>query len=131
MGGATMNEAEVLLQKVHAGEMDSEAFMKELMDTTLFMPIYEKHEIAGFAPAEKATPLTLDDEFGEKVLILFTSPDRAKPFVKAYPGYGGGLLTDLKWILEKVGVGYSISINPGDELGIDFEVGSLPGRTVN
>lgn len=71
-------------------------------------------------------PLTLDDDAGNKVLILFTSPDRAKVFVRDFPGYGGWRLAgkEFKWIIEKVGVGYSISISD-HEMGIDLEVGML------
>lgn len=129
MNQPTMNAAEELLLKAHAGELDSEAFIQQLMATTLFMPIYEKHQIGGLQPtaSDQATPLTLDDESGNKVLILFTSPERAKLFVKDFPGYGGGLLAEFKWIIEKVGVGYGIAINPGHELGIDLEVGMLQG----
>ncbi|QLQ32735.1 MAG: SseB family protein [Candidatus Thiothrix singaporensis] len=130
MGGMqAMNETEALLMQAQAGELDSEDFIQQLMAAQLFMPIYEKHQIGGLQPTmgDKATPLTLDDEIGNKVLILFTSPEMAKNFVKDFPGYGGGLLAELKWIIEKVGTGYSISINPDNELGIDLEVGMLQG----
>jgi len=119
------NEAEKLLSKAMAGEIDTAAFMTELMETQIFMPIHDKHEIAGLQSSDKAKPLTLEDETGAKILILFTSPDRAKAFVKDFPGYGGGLLTDLKWIMEKLGGGFGISINPGHDLGIDLEAGML------
>ncbi len=129
MNQPVMNEAEALLLKAQAGELDSETFMQQLMDAQLFMPIYEKHQIGGLQPTtgDKAVPLTLDDETGNKVLILFTSPEMAKNFVRDFPGYGGGLLAEFKWIIEKVGVGYGISINPDSELGIDLEVGMLQG----
>ncbi|MBU0656970.1 MAG: SseB family protein [Gammaproteobacteria bacterium] len=132
MNQQAMNDAEALLLKAQAGELDSETFMQQLMDVTLFMPIYEKHQIGGLQPAtgDKAIPLTLDDDSGNKVLVLFTSPEMAKVFVRDFPGYGGGLLAEFKWILEKVGVGYSISINPDSELGIDLEVGMLPGAVL-
>ncbi len=125
----TMNAAEELLVKALAGELEGDAFIQQLMEVTLFMPIYEKHQIGGLQPttSDQAVPLTLDDEQGNKILILFTSPDRAKVFVRDFPGYGGGLLAEFKWILEKVGVGYSISINPDHEMGIDLEVGMLQG----
>lgn len=124
-----MNDAEKLLVQALAGELEGDAFIQQLMELTLFMPIYEKHQIGGLQPTtgDQAIPLTLDDESGDKVLILFTSPDRAKTFVKDFPGYGGGLLAEFKWIIEKVGVGYSISINPDHEMGIDLEVGMLQG----
>ena len=125
----TMNEAEELLVKAQSGELDGDAIIQKLMEVTLFMPIYEKVQIGGLQPttSDQAVPLTLDDESGNKVLILFTSPDMAKTFVKGFPGYGGGLLAEYKWIIEKVGVGYSISINPDHEMGIDLEVGMLQG----
>lgn len=123
----TMNEAEGLLVKASTGELEGDAFIQQLMEVTLFMPIYEKHQIGGLQPtnSDQAVPLTLDDDFGNKILILFTSPDRAKAFVRDFPGYGGGLLAEFKWIIEKVGVGYSVSINPDHELGMDLEVGML------
>ncbi|OQX14814.1 MAG: SseB protein [Thiothrix lacustris] len=124
----TMNEAEALLVKALAGELEGDTFIQQLLEVTLFMPIYEKHQIGGLQPttSDQAVPLTLDDDAGNKVLILFTSPDRAKTFVRDFPGYGGGLLAEFKWIIEKVGVGYSISINPDhEELGLDLEVGML------
>ena len=119
------NETEKLLSKAMAGEIETAAFMTELMETQIFMPIHDKHEIAGLQTSDKAKPLTLEDESGAKILILFTSPERAKSFVKDFPGYGGGLLTDIKWIMEKLGAGFGISINPDHELGIDLEAGML------
>jgi hypothetical protein len=56
-----------------------------------------------------------------KILVLFTSPDRAKDFLAEFPGYGGGLLADFKWIVERMAAGFAISVNPGMELGIDIE----------
>jgi hypothetical protein len=54
-------------------------------------------------------------------LILFTSPERAKTFVRDYPGYDGGILTEFTWILDRLGAGYAISLNPGWEVGIDLD----------
>jgi hypothetical protein len=126
---AVKNEAEKLLLKLHASEIDSPAFMTELLETQLFMPIYEKPNSAGIQTTDKATPLTLTAESGEKVLILFSSPESAKSFVQEHEGYGGGLLAEFKWILEKVGTGIAISINPDSELGIDLEAGMIEQMT--
>jgi hypothetical protein len=30
-------------------------------------------------------------------------------------------LTEFTWILEKLGIGYAISLNPDHEVGMDFE----------
>jgi hypothetical protein len=99
-------------------------------DSEVFMPIYEKQQIGGFAKSQQAQPLTLkDEESGEDVLILFTSPDRAKTFVRDYPGYGGGLVTEFTWVLEKLGVGYGIALNPGQAVGIDLAGATLKQLT--
>lgn len=120
------NELEKKLLDAQEGRIAPQDFIDSLMESEVFMPIYEKHQIGGFAVSDKAKPLTLKDEdSGEEVLILFTSPDRAKAFVRDYPGYGGGLVTEFTWILEKLGVGYAISLNPGQEVGIDLEAGTF------
>jgi hypothetical protein len=59
MNPQTMNEAEELLVKAQSGELESEAFIQQLMEVTLFMPIYEKHQIGGLQPttSDQAVPL--------------------------------------------------------------------------
>jgi hypothetical protein len=64
-------------------------------------------------------------EDGTDVLVVFTSPDRAKGFLADFPQYQGGLLTDLKWILEKMGTGFGITINPGWPVGLELEPQAL------
>jgi hypothetical protein len=45
--------------------------------------------------------------------MLFTSRKRTNIFVKDFPGYGGGLVAERIWIPEKLGVGFTIILNPG------------------
>ena len=59
------------------------------------------------------------------MLVLFTGPERAKAFVRDYPGYEGGLVAEFTWVLERLGVGFGISLNPGLEVGIDLEAQTL------
>ena len=115
------NDLERQLMAAQGGQIPPETFIQTLLGSEVFMPIYEKHQIGGFAPETKAQPLKIQTEDGEDVLVLFTSPDRAKAFVRDYPGYGGGLVAEFTWILEKLGIGYGISLNPGQEVGIDFQ----------
>ena len=126
------NELEKRLLEAQEGRISGEDFMHELMQSQVFMPVADDTGgIKGFQRSQKAVPLTLEDEAGEKVLVLFTSPERAKPFLADYPGYEGGLLTEFTWVLEKAGVGVGIVINPGDEVGLDLApemVRSLAGQ---
>ncbi|WJW75412.1 SseB family protein [Thiohalobacter sp. IOR34] len=117
------NDIERQLLAAQAGERSAEAFMEDLLAAQLFMPVEEDSTgIKGLQKSTQARPLTLESEDGLQVLILFTSPERAKRFVAEVPGdYGGGLLADFSWILQRVGSGVAIAINPGWSAGIDLD----------
>jgi hypothetical protein len=119
------NELEIQLVKAEQGELSEEEFLAYLLDTPVFMPIYEKHTIAHLQSSAQAKPLQLEDAQGKPVLILFSAPERAQAFVKNYPGYHGGLLVTLKWIFEKLGTGFGISLNPDQSVGLELEPDSL------
>lgn len=117
------NELEQKLLAAINGELDSADFMRELLTQQVFIPIKDDREsgIKGLQLTNKATPLVVEDEAGNKILVLFTSPERAKDFLADVPGYSGGLLADFAWIVERMEPGFSIAVNPGLELGMDIE----------
>lgn len=116
------NDLETKLVAAQQGQLDSDLFMKELLDAQIFMPVEdEPNQIQGFQRSTKANPLTVESEDGVNVLVLFTSPERAKGFLQDFPAYSGGLLTEFSWILERIGSGIGVSINPGIEFGIDLD----------
>ena len=116
------NDLERLLQEMHAGTLEPESFAKRLLEMQVFVPVKdEKRRIAGFQQSLNAEPLVVEDEEGNRILVMFSAPDRAKAFIAAYPGYGGGILTEFSWMLRRVGGGVSISLNPGLEPGFDFD----------
>ena len=119
------NELERQLMAAQNGQVAPESFLETLLGSEVFMPVYEKHQIGGLQVEQVARPLKIQGEDGGEVLVLFTSPERAKAFVTDYPGFGGGLVAEFTWILEKLGVGYSISLNPGLPFGIDFDAQDL------
>jgi len=117
---APQNELEKGLIAAQEGRIEPQVFIEVLLGSEVFMPIYEKHQIGGLQTEERARPLKIQTDEGE-VLVLFTSPERAKEFVADFPGYGGGLVADFTWVLEKLGLGFGIALNPGLEYGMDFE----------
>lgn len=120
------NDLERRLLDAQEGRIPPQEFIDTLMGSEVFMPVYEREQIGGFAASRQARPLTLTDrESGEEILVLFTSPDRAKAFVRDYPGYGGGLVAEFTWVLEKLGVGFGITLNPGDAVGIELGAEAL------
>ena len=115
------NELEQKLMAAQEGSLPESEFMHYLLEAQVFMPVRDSINIAGFTGSNKAIPLTLNTEDAVEVLVLFTSPDRAKGFVQDYPGYEGGLLVEFKWVLERTGSGVGISINPNWPVGMDME----------
>ena len=115
------NDLEQKLLAAQEGRLPENEFMQYLLEAQVFMPVRDSINIAGFTGSNKAIPLTVKTEDAVEVLILFTSPDRAKTFVRDYPGYEGGLLTEFKWVLERTGSGVGISINPNWPVGMDME----------
>lgn len=118
------NELEKSLLDAQEGRIAGEQFIQKLLESQVYMPIFEKsgNKIANIQLDSKAKPLSIKSDSGEEFLILFTSPERATEFVKGHPGYSeGGLLAEFAWILEKMGVGFGISLNPDQEVGLDLE----------
>jgi len=115
------NDLEQKLMAAQEGQISGEEFMQFLIDSQVFMPVKDSIGIEGFTSSNKAIPLTLKTEEEVEILVLFTSPDRAKNFVQDYPGYEGGLLAEFKWVLERTGSGVGISINPNWPVGMDME----------
>lgn len=122
MSFAPHNTLEQQLVAVHAGELDPEGFVRELLDQQIFMPVRdEKNAIQGFQRSTQAEPLIIEDEDGERVLVVFSSPDRAKAFVEHFPDFKGGLLVEFSWLLRRIGGGVPIALNPGWDIGMDFD----------
>ena len=115
------NDLELKLKSAQEGKIDGKVFMEHLLNSQVFMPVEDRVGIGGFQDSSKIKPLVVQSDDGIDLLVLFTSPERAKSFVKDFPGYEGGLLGEFKWVLETTGLGHGIALNPGWEVGIDME----------
>ena len=116
------NELEKKLLSALEGTLAGDVFITHLLNSQVFMPIQDEPAvIKGFQRATKTQPLLLDDEEGNQVLVLFTSPERAREFVAGYPDYGGGLLTEFSWILSKLDDPMHVSLNPDIDTGLDLD----------
>lgn len=117
------NDLEKLLADVTLGTVAAEDFVARLLaGDQVFMPVKdERHAIAGFQTSTKAQPLVIEDDEGTQVLVLFTSPERAKPYAEMFPDFTGGLLAEFPWVLRRIGGGFPISLNPGWDVGMDFD----------
>ena len=116
------NDLEHKLLAAANGEMSSEELIAGLLDAQVFMPVEDEDiEIKGFQRSTYARPLVVQAEEGVHVLVLFSSPERAKVVVQEFPKFGGGLLAEFRWVLERIDAGAGVTINPGWEIGIDLD----------
>ncbi len=116
------NELEERLAAAQAGQLTSEALLGFLLGAQVFLPVQDEVEpVLNIQRSTKAKPLVLEAEDGTPVLVVFSSPERAKPFTQQYPGFGGGILVEFRWILENLGRGFAVALNPGMALGFDME----------
>jgi hypothetical protein len=116
------SNVEILLVQMADGQLEAEDFARRLIDLEVFMPIKDdKHQIMGFQTSTQAQPLVVQDEDGGQVMVTFSAPERAKDFLAEFPGYSGGLLAEVSWIVRRMSAGVGLSINPGLEVGFDFD----------
>jgi len=116
------NELEAKILEAQEGRITSDDLLKTLMGSQVFMPVQdEKAPVLNVQRSTRAQPLVLSAEEGTPILVLFSSPERAKPFLEDYPGFTGGILESFKWVLQNMGSGYGIMLNPESEVGFDME----------
>lgn len=116
------NPLEKSLLAAQDEEISSDDLLSILMNSQVFMPVQdEKPALLNIQGSNRAEPLVLAAEDSTPILVLFSSPERAKDFISDYPGFGSGVLTEFTWVLEKMGRDFSIALNPGLDVGFDME----------
>jgi len=116
------NELETKILEAQDGRISSDELLKVLMTSQVFMPVQdEKAPVLNIQRSTRAQPLVMTAEDGTPILVLFSSPERAKPFIQEYPGFTGGILESFRWVLQNLGSGYGIVLNPDSDLGFDME----------
>lgn len=116
------NELEAQILAAQEGRITSDDLLAALMDSQVFMPVQdEKAPVLNVQRSTRAQPLVLSAEEGTPILVLFSSPERARPFLKDYPGFTGGILESFQWVLRNLGSGYGVMLNPDTDIGFDME----------
>lgn len=118
----TRNELETKILDAQKGRITSDDLLQIVMGSQVFMPVQDEiapvHNIQRSARAQ-ASVLTAED--GTPILALFSSPERAKPFLENFPGFTSGILESFKWVPQNMGSGYGIALNPESDVGFDME----------
>ena len=116
------NQLEAKILDAQEGRISSDDLLQVLMGSQVFMPVQDaKAPVLNIQRSTRAQPLVLSSEEGAPILVLFSSPERAKPFLENYPGFTGGILESFKWVLQNMGDGYGVMLNPESGVGFDME----------
>lgn len=116
------NELEKSLLAAQDEEISSDDLLHILMNSRVFMPVQdEKPALFNNKHPTRAQPLVLTAEDSTPVLVLFSSPERARDFISDYPDFGGGIVTEFTGVLGKMGRDFGIVLNPGLDVGFDME----------
>ena len=115
------NELEKSLLAAQEELISSGDLLNILMNSQVFMPVQdEKPSLPNIQRPARAQPLVLTAEDSMPILVLFSSPERAREFISDYTGFGGGILTGFTWVLERMGRDFGIALNPGLDVGFDM-----------
>lgn len=117
---APHNDLESELLAAQEGRISEQQLMQTLLAAQVFVPVRDPVTIAGLQGTVRPEPLTLVDEDGTEVLAVFTSPDRARPVVAGRAGYEGGILMEFRAVLDRVGPGCGLVLNPGWPVGLEM-----------
>lgn len=116
------NELEKSLLAAQEEIISSDDLLNILMNSQVFMPVQDdKPSLLNIQRSARAQPLVLTAEDSTPILVLFSSPERAREFISDYPGFGGGILTEFTWVLERMGRDFGVALNPGLDVGFDME----------
>lgn len=115
------NELEQWMLQAQEGQMEFDEFIHKLVTAQVFLPVRDQYNIGGFQASNQAIPFSIKDENDTNILVVFSSPDRAREFLRDHADYQSGLLEEFGKLLLQNGVGYAVSINPDNEVGLDLE----------
>jgi hypothetical protein len=113
------NDLEVTLMRAQARELRVADLIGQLLESQVVILLDRPLPDSGLWD-EAITPLVLTNQSGNRVLAMFTSPDRAVDVASNFPHHSYALLTDFKWVLRGVAPGVGIVVNPGWTVGLEM-----------
>lgn len=105
------NELEALIIRTTAEPALRPELITTLLRSRVAVPLNKGLE-NGALPAD-FKPMTLNGPQGFPVLAVFTSPDKAAPWLKEQPEFQHALVTEFNWALKITRPPFGIAVNPG------------------
>lgn len=112
------NDLERQLVDCQQSRVELPLFLEFLLASQVFVLL--DREIPEDDPRLTSNPLVLTSPRGYLVVALFTSPDRATPFLDLAPTFSYGLLVNARWLLTVLEPAVGIALNPGWSVGLEI-----------
>ncbi|MEK9804202.1 MAG: SseB family protein [Curvibacter sp.] len=116
----SLSTLEGKLQAAQQGQCSAPELFEELLASQIIVlldkPIAEEGR---WDPT--ARPLTLNSPNGFAVMAIFTTHEKAAPWVPQAPTHVHALFVDFAWIVRGLAPHVGLVINPGDALGLELQ----------
>lgn len=113
---------ELLVRAAEAPELRSQ-LVSALRRSRVAIPLNKGLQDGELAPDAK--PLTLNAPQGFPVLAVFTSPDKASPWLKQQPEFAHVLVTAFDWAVNITKPPFGIALNPGYKYSLALSPGEV------
>lgn len=105
------HQLEELLVRATSDPDARATLVSALPDSRVAVPINRGLE-NGELPSD-FKPLTLNAQEGFPVIAVFTTPDKAAPWIKQQPAFQHSLVTAFSWVLKLAKPPFGIALNAG------------------
>ncbi len=115
-----MTALESRLQSAQQGRCSAPELFEELLASQIIVLLDKPIAEDGRWDAT-ARPLTLKSPNGFAVMAVFTTHEKAAPWVQQSPAHVHALYVDFAWIVRGLAPNVGLVINPGDVLGLELQ----------
>lgn len=114
------NTLEGKLQAAQQGQCSAPELFEELLASQIIVLLDKPIDDDGrWDPT--ARPLTLHSPNGFAVMAVFSTHEKAAPWVRQAPAHVHALYVDFAWIVRGLAPAVGLVINPGDALGLELQ----------
>lgn len=114
-----MTALESKLQAAQQGQCSASELFEEMLASQIIVLLDKPITEDGRWDAT-AKPLTLNSPNGFPVMAIFTTHEKAAPWVQQAPSHVHALFVDFAWIVRGLAPGVGLAINPGDARGLEL-----------
>lgn len=116
----TLGTLESKLQSARQGQCSTPELFEEMLASQIIV-LLDKPIAEDGRWDPTARPLTLNSPNGFAVMAIFTTHEKAAPWVQQAPAHVHALFVDFAWIVRGLAPQVGLVINPGDALGLELQ----------